>query len=438
VTPATRRVVAVVGALLLVALAARVGVVLATSDVQVANDGVDYVRHAGSIAAGNGYPPSEIATGNQPSAYRPPAWPYLLGGAFALAGREVQTGRLTQALVGTALVALAGLVAFQLWGSAVALLTLAVGAIYPPLVIGASTLLSEPLFVVFELGALAAILHFRRVERLRWTAAAGALVGLAILTRTNGAVLLLPLAVAAWGSPRLSWRAARAPAIAFACAALAVAPWTIRNAIEFDEFIPVAAQGGITLAGTYNDASRNDPRFPGAWRPPNLDPAVAALIDRTRAEGEPAVNDALGGEAREYALDHPGYVAEVVWLNTLRVLALDGSDYNRQSTAAEYGLGPRWSDLATYGFFVFGAIALIGMLTPAARRAPWWVWATPLLAIAAILFASSTQRFRQPLDPFIAMLAALAFNAALARRRANRAARPARARPASPAPFDPS
>jgi 4-amino-4-deoxy-L-arabinose transferase-like glycosyltransferase len=405
-----RAAVPLVVGLLLVALAARVGVVLATPDFEPINDAAGYVEHAESIAAGDGYPPSSIVPGDQPTAYTPPGWPYLLGGFVSVVGDDVTAVRLAQAaLVGVAAVALAGLVAFQLWGAGVALMVLGLAAVYPPLVVSASGLLSEPLFVALELGAVAAVLAFRESGRWRWIAAAGVLAGLAILTRTNGAVLLLPLALAAWRRPPVSLRA---PAVVLACAALTVVPWTIRNAVVFDEFIPVASQAGITAAGTYNETSRTDPRFPGAWQTPNVDPANARVIARTRRDGEPALDDALGDAALEYALDRPGYVAEVAWRNSLRVLGLGGSDYNRQATAAEFDLGPRWNDLVTYGALPFALLAVAGCATAAARRAPRWVWAVPLLMLATCVLFSATQRFRLPADPFLVMLAALGLSAA--------------------------
>jgi hypothetical protein len=417
---------ALVIGLLMVALVARMGVVLATSDFEPINDAAGYVELAESVSAGEGYPPSSKVPGNQPAVYTPPGWPYVLGGVYALVGDDVTAARLVQAaLVGVAGVVLVGLVAFQLWGTTAALLALGLAAVYPPLVVSASGLLSEPLFVVLELGSVAAVVELRRSGRLRWAAVAGALAGLAILTRVNGAVLLLPLALAAWGrlpvSPRSRSRpfrlqALRAPAVVLACAALAVAPWTIRNAIVFHEFIPVASQTGITLAGTYNETSRTDPRFPGAWRPPNADPANARLIARVGPEGEPALDDALGHAAMEYARDRPGYVADVAWRNSLRVLGLGGSDYNRQAMAAEFDLGPRWSDLVTYGGFPFALLAVVGCATAAARQTPRWVWAIPLLILATSVIASATQRFRQPADPFLLMLGALGASAAVRRR----------------------
>jgi 4-amino-4-deoxy-L-arabinose transferase-like glycosyltransferase len=86
---------------------------------------------------------------------------------------------------------------------------------------------------------------------------AGVLAGLMILTRANAATLLAPLTVAVWDArPRWSWRALAPPAALVAVALLTMAPWTVRNAVEFGSFVPVSTQLGTVLAGTYNDAKQ--------------------------------------------------------------------------------------------------------------------------------------------------------------------------------------
>ena len=62
---------------------------------------------------------------------------------------------------GTGIVALIGLIAFQLWGRRVALVALALGAVYIPLILVGQSVMSEPLFVLCLLGAIAAVLHSR-------------------------------------------------------------------------------------------------------------------------------------------------------------------------------------------------------------------------------------------------------------------------------------
>jgi hypothetical protein len=70
---------------------------------------------------------------------------------------------------------------------------------------------------------------------------------------------------------------------------------------------------------------------------------------------------------------------------------------------------PRWAaDVAAYAFYVLLTAALAGALAPAARRAPRWLWLAPLLLFAAVVFAGSEIRYRAPVEPFLALLAALA------------------------------
>src|SRR5260221_9264591 len=87
--------------LLLLAVGVRVGQILATSGWLPVSDPADYVRHAVSIAHGHGFAPTLLPQGG-PSAVRPPAYPYFLGGVFFLSGDSETAGRLASALLGVA------------------------------------------------------------------------------------------------------------------------------------------------------------------------------------------------------------------------------------------------------------------------------------------------------------------------------------------------
>ena len=273
--------------ILLVALLLRVGYVAVTPDYTFVHDASDYDRHAMSIARGDGYPGAQSA--DRASAFRPPAYPYLLAGAYKLAGVEhadveqrVVPARVLGILLGTLIVALIGVVALQLWGRTVALLAMAGGAVYLPLILVGGAAMSEPLFALLMLGALAAALQHRRsTHRWRWVVASGVLAGLTILTRANAMVLLLPFALAVWTvRPRLSPRALAVPALLVVVALLTVSPWTIRNAVVMDRFIPVSTQLGSALAGTYNDAARLDDENPASWRSLRHIPELRSLYFR--------------------------------------------------------------------------------------------------------------------------------------------------------------
>ena len=66
-------------------------------------------------------------------------------------------------------------------------------------------------------------------------------------------------------------------------------------------------------------------------------------------------------------------------------------------------------------FWVLGALALVGALTRRARGAPRWLWVVPLLLwLSVALINAETPRFREPIDPFLLLLAACALASAVA------------------------
>jgi 4-amino-4-deoxy-L-arabinose transferase-like glycosyltransferase len=329
-----------------------------------------------------------------------------------------------QVVVGTVLVAMIGLLAAQLWGPVVALVSMGLAAIYVPLVTMSGTVMSEPLFAILMLGSLsAAIAHRRSVHRYRWAVLAGLLAGLAILTRANAMILLLPLGLAVWDRrPRWSLPALAPPAALLLVAVLAVTPWTIRNARTLHAFVPVTTQLGSALAGTYNDEARTDRENPASWRSLRRVPSYADIFGRVRETNEAVLEKRLRHRAERYALDHPLYVAEVAFWTTLRGLDLGGLDWARH-TASTVSIDATWALRGVYCFWVFAVLAIAGAFTRAARRAPWFVWAFPaLMYLSVVLLVIETPRYRTPMDPFIVMLAALALVAAARRIAGRRAA----------------
>jgi 4-amino-4-deoxy-L-arabinose transferase-like glycosyltransferase len=400
-----------VAALLLVALVLRLGYVAVTPGYTIVYDAHDYNLHARSIAAGQGY--AHLGPGPaRRTAFRPPGYPYFLAGVYALSGDRVTAGRIANAVVGTAIVALIGLLSAQLFGRRVALAAMALAAVYLPLILVGGALMSEPLFTALLLGALtAAIQHRRSAHRYRWAVAAGVLAGLAILTRANAAILLAPLVFAVWDArPRWSWRAL-APAVALlAAACLTIAPWTVRNAEAFGRFVPVSTQLGSALAGTYNDAARTDSRHPASWRSLRHVAEYQYLVKRSRWRQvpEPRLDDELRSAALRFAADHPAYVGKVALWNSLRMLDLAGLEWSRH-TASTVSAGPRWADAGVIAFWLFAALALAGALTARGRRTPAFVAAVPaLLYLGVVFLVVETPRYRTGIDPFIVMFAGVA------------------------------
>src|SRR3954470_9068011 len=183
--PATRR---AVWALLALALCVRFAFVAATPSYTPVHDDHDYDRLACSIVGGGGYrdagPPTPRGScavpraRSRPTAYRPPAYPFALAGVYAavapLHADRWTAARVAQALVGTLVVALLGAIAGLVWGRAAGLGALALAAIHAPFAMVGASLVSETLFLAFELAAVAcALVAGRTARQWRWLVAAG-------------------------------------------------------------------------------------------------------------------------------------------------------------------------------------------------------------------------------------------------------------------------
>jgi 4-amino-4-deoxy-L-arabinose transferase-like glycosyltransferase len=434
-------------ALLAAALVLRLAYVDATPGYVLRHDAVDYDVHARSIAQGEGF--SKTFAHGRPTAFRPPGYPYFLGAVYHVfkADREpvkerVHAARIAQAFVGTALVALVGLVAAQLWGSIAGLVALGLAAIYLPFILVGGAVMSEPLFDVFMLASLAAVLAYRRSRhraRFAWALLAGVLAGLAALTRAQALILLLPLAAAVWnGRP---WRAPHAlgpPVVLVVAAVLVITPWTIRNERELHAFVPISTQFGSALAGTYNDLSRGDTENPASWHGLRHVPDYAYLFDRVRQTNEAVLERKLRSASFHYIREHPTYVAKVAWWNTRRILDLGGWQRSR-ATAATITINHLWADRGILCFWIFAALALAGAFTTMARRAPWWVWAFPVLMFLSVVFlVVETPRYRTPIDPFLVLLATAAVVTAARRLLSHRSVARSTPRQRTPAPATPA
>jgi 4-amino-4-deoxy-L-arabinose transferase-like glycosyltransferase len=416
-------------ALLIAALAIRV-VDVQQHAYRPVNDAGIYLRLASEIAHLGSYSTHDRGAGGTmgPSAYFPPAYPYFLAAVDVLTGHETPAGaavhpaRLAQTVLGTLTVALIGLLALELFGPPVALIALGLAAVYPVLVELSGLLVAENLLTPLVLAATWAALRARRARTARtarrWIATTGVLTGLAALAHENGILLLLPLAAAVWTArPRWSWRALAAPALLIAVAALTIAPWTVRNAIVLHRLIPVSDETGITLVGTYNSASAANRQVPYKWRLYYGIPQDRAVVREARVLTEPELDSRLRSQALDYITNHPFAPFAVLFHNTLRLFELEGS-YAWHASAKAQGLNQGVAGTGVTSLWILSVLALLGALTGKARQVPRWLWAIPvLLGLSVVLVNVETPRFREPVEPFLILLAACAVASGAARLR---------------------
>jgi 4-amino-4-deoxy-L-arabinose transferase-like glycosyltransferase len=295
-----------------------------------------------------------------------------------------------------------------------------------------AVLLAENLLIALILAAVYCGLRVRRAAHpYRWIAAAGVFTGLGALTHQNALLLLAPLAIAAWSSAGTRASRTRALAVLALATALTIAPWTIRNAVELHSFTPISDQAGETLFGTYNPVSAADTRVPYKWLPPTGITTAKALVAQAPRMHEQDWENRLLSKALRYIGAHPLSVADASLQNALQLLELNGSSA-WEASAASIGLKRGTAEIAIVGFWACLVLAVLGALTPSARRAPKWLWLVPiLLALGTVWVRAETPRFRLPIDPFLILLASLAITSALERVRPLRRAGASLPRPRS-------
>lgn len=216
-----------------------------------------YRLFAEQIADGQGY----LSLGQHPTAYYPPGYPYFLGllqwtlDRVGLGDHLLTAVGLSQALLGglaTGAVVLAGC---RLGGRRVGLIAGVLMALWPNLIVHSSLLLSETLFLAVFSVALAAVVMIRPVAP--WFSlplvVASLAFGLCTLIRPQSTLLALPAVVIVWAVASVGWRmlVARAAVLGLGVL-LMVAPWTIRNAVVLDGFVPVSTNTGDNLCMGFN------------------------------------------------------------------------------------------------------------------------------------------------------------------------------------------
>jgi hypothetical protein len=205
----------------------------------------------------------------------------------------------------------------------------------------------------------------------------------------------------------------------------------VRDAVELHRFVPVATETGFTLVGTYNAASAADHKIPYKWRVFYRIPGEPRSISHPTGLTEPALSSHLESQAFHYIGKHPTAPLATLYHNTRRLLELEGS-FAWEASASSIDLSEATARIGVFSFWALCVLALVGAFTRVVRRAPWWLWLTPvLLWLSVALVNSETPRFREPIDPFLILLGSCAL-AAAARVVASKLAAPARSHRGAP------
>ena len=391
-------------ALSALALVLRAGWVLAVDRVGFAfNDAIMYHTTAISVSRGEGYVPF---TGG-PTARWPPGYSTLLAGIYRTVGVEPLAGELVNALLGALTVGAAPVVVGAALDRTVGIVAGAGLAILPGPILWTDVLVSETLYTALFVGTIGLVLRAR--PEWRWAIVLGAVIGLGALVRGEAFTwFLLPLVV--WWPRADRRRMATCAAVMALTVAIVIAPWTIRNAVVMDAFVPVATNASQTLWSGHHAGATGGQTYP----PPEY---VAAFGHDARTE-ELESTRALRNDALEYLVTHPGRELQLIPLKVIHLLRGDSYALDWVNKGQEGRPGPlsalwveRIGVIADAGWFGLLALTVVGGAALGRR-----FWRLPIGRLTATSFLTAlflygfayygNYRYRLPYEPLMVVVAA--------------------------------
>lgn len=192
----------------------------------------------------------------RPTAYVTPLYPVFLSGIYALFGYSHLWAKVFQALLGSLTCLIMYFIAREIFGKAVALLTIFLMSVHHFFISYGILLNSENLFIF--LVALNVLSLIKFCKRPSYLCALFFGISAALASFTRSAYFLFPfMAIAClyFMLNRLDITKGKLTALALciiACVILPMSMWTIRNYLVFKAFVPVGTEAGIVLYSSYN------------------------------------------------------------------------------------------------------------------------------------------------------------------------------------------
>jgi len=364
-----------------------------------------YLRFGQAVAAGVGQDAPEFT-------FMDPAYGYLLGAVFKVAGVSLFTVYALQCLLDTftaiGVVVIGGQLGRPRAGLYGALLY---GAASTAIMFG-TTLLKEVWVTAFMTWWVAGALAVIRSERKLVWVAFGVYCGIGIGLRSTLLLMaLMGLLLPGFG---VNSRARRfntwvGKAALIACGvALAVLPWSVRNYEAYGSVSPLPHNGGVVLHQVYNEKNPDSaiwiPDFVSYLSPSEIWRGYAAEAAKRegRALSPPEVDRYWKGQALDYMWSNPGAVLGDMWHKALKFLSATEIPINRSLTE-ESMFSPllRWLPGPAAWLLAMGIGGLIWFSLEDGR---WPVLAAPILISFFTMVAFwAEDRFRFHCLPMLAL-----------------------------------
>ncbi|MEW5701155.1 MAG: tetratricopeptide repeat protein [Candidatus Zixiibacteriota bacterium] len=358
-------------------------------------DAAHFDRWAEQIAAGDLW-------GSGPF-FRAPLYAYALALVYWLLGHDPLVVRGIQFIVGLVGVAGTAILARRLWNDRVGVIAGWLAALYPTAIYYEGELLSDFLLLSITPFLLLACLHAAAHRRAGAVALAGALTGIAAITRPTVLATVPVLLALLVHEPirQRHWRTALGRTTLFlVTAALMIAPVTLRNVMVGHDRVWIAWQGGINFAvGNHRGAdgvSAAMPPWGTAWTVAEITAAAETAAGHRLKPSE--VSRYWTGRGWQFWRESPAAALRLLG----RKLLLFWQDAEYSNNQSRSWFLSRWGPVLlvlplSFGLLVgFGAIGWFSARSSLPHRLIL-LW-TILYGIAVAAFFVS-DRFRLPVVP---------------------------------------
>ncbi len=347
-----------------------------------------------------------------------PAYLYVTLIFFNIFGPNWETFTLFQIILGSLNCLIIYVIASRLFGSTVGLLAAAMLMMYGNMTLIELTLEPEALLLFFNSLAIITLIHagsehLPSFHSRRWFLA-GSLIGLAAITKANALLILPGAAIWIWLSVKTLENRSKALVSLILGAFLLIAPVTIRNYHQFNDFVLLTADGGkVFFHGSGPEATgmeRADLPDQGFIEERQTEPDFAHALFRKTAR-DLAKAPLTPSECSEFwfsrTLEHmqgdPGALLYLEW----KKFCFFWNNYEAHdldSTYKNYITLQKWP-LLTMG--ILSALGIFGMGTSVGRFRQLFLvyWMVFVYLLSVIVFFASS-RYRLPAVPFLCIFAA--------------------------------
>ena len=209
------------------------------------DDASEYLDLADSIRLNH-----EYSYQGQPTRMRPPLYPLFLAGIQGLFGTNLRFIQAAQVVLIAATLVVFYLLVGRVFGNKVAVVAAFLLSLYVPFTVRAALVMSEVLFIFLLFLALYLVISAIQEHKVKYYVAAGAILGLASLTRPITVFLpliLIPLLIMVTRQQIGPRFALKQSALFLSTFLLVLLPWGIRNGATLGEFTPLPSSGGVNL-----------------------------------------------------------------------------------------------------------------------------------------------------------------------------------------------